>query len=77
MTRQFLYGAIAMYLIQSAICGLAMKATMPALNLIGATYIGLTWPVPMLCIGFHGQCSVIPPAKYAKWMFSFKKVSPQ
>jgi hypothetical protein len=68
--RSFWKGVGVAYLVYSAIAGMAMKAAMPGLNPLGVAYIGLTWPVPMTCLAIHSDCSVVPPPKYARFLFS-------
>lgn len=69
MRRSFWKGVAVSYLAYSLIAGMAMKATMPALNPLGVAYIGMTWPVPMTCVAIHSDCSVVPPLKYARFLF--------
>jgi hypothetical protein len=69
MKNKFWKGFLTYHFAISLTVGLAFKALMPALNPLGIAYIGLTWPISTLCIALHGECSAVPPQKYADWFF--------
>ena len=71
MTRQFWAGVLAAYLLYALLAGAAMSRLIPALNLLGAAYAGLTWPVAMGCVAAGATCSNVPPRSWGTWMFSF------
>jgi hypothetical protein len=65
-------GVLASYLAIAVVGGFAMKSVLPALNPLGMAYVGLTWPVAITCVALRNTCSVVPPERYASWLFTFK-----
>lgn len=58
----FLCGMMLAYLLTGLMIGVSFSRAMPALNLLGATYSALTWPVSMFCTSAGLDCSPMPPA---------------
>ncbi len=82
--RLFITGFASCYLLIALCCGFAMKATMPALNLLGVAYVGIVSPVNFACAaltdfrdGPEPICWVgVPDDKTASWLFTFEKGPP-
>lgn len=47
--RPFIDGAVTVYFLTAILTGFAMSRAMPALNLFGATYVGVLWPGSLFC----------------------------
>lgn len=67
--RKFWAGFATAYLISALIAGNALGAVIPAMNVVGRIYSGLTWPITSTCIALKSDCDAVPPAEYAGWMF--------
>jgi hypothetical protein len=72
MKRNIIAGLLTLWLGNGFLAALAFGQAMPALNWKGQTYIGLTWPAALLCHeALNDRCSVVPPMRYAKYLFTF------
>ena len=69
--RNFILGFITCYLCVGLAAGLAMKRMLPPLTYAGVAYVGLSWPVSLVCIASKHDCSPVPSPDHAKWMFAF------
>jgi len=68
--KSYTFGAVSFYLFSAVLSGMAFAKSMPALNLLGQAYVGLTWPGALLCTATIG-CDVLPPVAIAQHFFSF------
>lgn len=72
--RSFGLGVLATYLLVAFMSGTAMGRAIPALNLLGGIYVGVTWPGAMFCAATQiAGCTVLPPAgsTLANALFTF------
>lgn len=60
--RSYFHGAVTVYLLTALMIGVSFSRQMPALNLLGATYSGLTWPLAMFCTATRLNYSPMPPS---------------
>lgn len=76
--RWFAYGAASVYVVVAVMTGAALSRAIPALNGLGATYAGATWPMAMFCAATQLDCSPLPEpgSPLANSFFTFKATSP-
>lgn len=73
--KSYTLGMATVYVFTAILSGTAMSRAIPALNGLGAVYVGATWPGAMFCAASQIQgCSVLPPtgSTLANAMFTFK-----
>lgn len=70
--RGYLLGLATAYVVVALATGAVASKAMPALNLLGATYVGATWPGSMFCAATF-DCSVLPPQSVANNFFTFEE----
>jgi len=75
--RWFFAGAGTMYVLVAIMTGAAMSRAIPALNGLGATYAGATWPMAMFCAATQLDCSPLPEpgSPLANSFFTFHESS--
>jgi len=70
----FLHGMATVYLLVAITTATVMGHAMPAMNILGITYVGATWPIGMFCAASQiPGCTVFPPAgsALANVLFTF------
>ncbi len=73
--KNYLMGVATVYVLVAVATGVVADRSMRALNLIGATYIAVTWPGAMFCAATF-DCSVLPPQEVGNLFFTFSEDSP-
>lgn len=68
--KSYILGAASLYLFGAILTAIAFSKAMPALNLLGAVYIGATWIGALFCTATFG-CDVLPPQSVANHFFTF------
>lgn len=72
ISRTVIAALLGIWLGNGLAAALAFKQAMPALNWKGQTYIGLTWPIALVCHEALGdRCALVPPLRYAQYLFTF------
>ena len=67
--------ALAMYLGAGLFAGLMMQRGIPALNPLGVTFIGLTWPNQVRCARVESACDPTGPEWLHPYLFSFERTA--
>lgn len=71
MKKFFVSALCVLYVVGVFFVGNLFYYAIPALNTLGASVAGITWPINFVChfIGYDG-CAV-PPVEYGKYFFNF------
>lgn len=72
--KSYTIGMLTVYLFVAVMSGIAMSRHIPALNYLGAFYVGLTWPGAMFCsASLIEGCTILPPSgsPIANALFTF------
>jgi len=70
--KETLSHALAMYLGAGIFAASLIKASIPALNMLGMSYITATWPMLIYCTPAERGCDGMPPDWTAPYLFSFE-----
>jgi len=71
MKRLILFAA-GMYFGAGLFSALLMKQAIPALNPLGISYIGATWPAQIYCARTSRGCNAMPPEWLRPYFFTFR-----
>jgi hypothetical protein len=74
--RSYFLGVATVYVIVALMSGTAMARAIPAMNVLGGFYVGVTWPGAMFCTATQiPGCTVLPPSgsALANALFTFKE----
>lgn len=73
MFRHAIAAILCLYIGAGLFGALLMKQAVPALNVVGISYMTATWPRLIYCARKERNCDPMPPERLGKYLFSFPK----
>lgn len=59
------------YLSVGIFSGVLLQRAVPALNILGITYVTITWPNMIRCARASSNCDALPDLETAKYFYTF------